>query len=683
MTTEKPAHSDNSANSPDDLLGIREAITKLDDTLLSLLAKRRNYSLSVAKAKQNMEKPLRDQVREKDLLESLLIKASVQGLESNFVTRVFTSIIEDSVRHQQNYLQSLISPDLHSPQKKSIAVLGGKGAYSYLAAKKFFRQSENTYSACSSFNEIIDKVESAEVEYGVMPIENTTSGGITEVYDLLLSSNLSVVGEEKITIDHCLVSKANVKLKGIREIVAHPQASRQCSDSLAGLTLAKITLAESTAHALEIVAKNSRSNIAAISNEQAAELFGLTVLKKDLANQRKNLTRFLVLSRSSISVSSAVQSKTSIALCTGQEPGSLAEVLTLFKEANIPLSKLESRPIPERPWEQMFYIDLEGNIENSDVAETLKSLAKMCRFLRNFGTYPTEDIRATQVSPGKLANAKLTRDKQTKQSKLTVGRDSTNPSGQTSYPRKERSGVVITDGAKVGDGHFLVIAELAKFATEAEIISQSKQASESGVVVLGCSFSENQDLTEDRSFSIEQVARAASTNKLSVVIEVNNVAELDLVANNGGIPNIGCDNLLNTNLLKSVGQLNCPVVLSCHSSMTIEDYLKAVELVMSQGNLQVILCIREQQSPFKETEFTIDLARIVLLKQKSHLPLLVDLTHTSEKIELTLPLVKAAKAAGADGTFVDFENISAAPNKQSNNTQNSTLLAELMSEIYG
>jgi len=377
---------------------IRVKISDIDDQLLALLSERRKLSQAVAEEKKHINKPLRDQIREKELLESLINKASSMELDSYYITQIFNSIIEDSVKFQQDYLQSIHHPEIKNRQSKDIAILGGKGAYSYLAAKKYFNKSENLYLACASFDEVLNNVENGNATYGVIPIENTTSGGITEVYDLLLESGLAIIGEEKYPINHCLVAPQESRLEDIRCIVSHPQASRQCDKNLKNLTSANIKLVSSTAHALDYIAQQDKKDIAAIASEKAAELFGMKVLKHNIANQTKNITRFLILSKTQIKVSLSVQCKTSIAVSTGQKAGSLAEVLSLFQKVDIPLSKLESRPIPNKPWEQMFYIDLEGNIRDEKVKNALNSISKICPFLRIFGSYPTQDIVATKVS---------------------------------------------------------------------------------------------------------------------------------------------------------------------------------------------------------------------------------------------------------------------------------------------
>lgn len=395
--SEENSNSSNASMAKSEAIAdIRETITQIDNEFLLLLAKRRQCSEAVAKQKKHINKPLRDHLRERELIERLVKKANQLNLDPHYVTRIFNTIIEDSVQFQQDYLQLCEHPELKTAEQKSLAVLGGKGAYSYLAAKRFFSHSGNDFVACPSFEQVLQNVENGSVDYGVIPIENTTSGGITEVYDLLLGSNLTIVGDQKYAVMHCLVAASGAKLEDITQIAAHPQASRQCNKNLKELTSANIHLVQSTAHALELVVNQTQSNVAAVASEEAAQLFGLDVLKSNIANQSENITRFLVLSRNPVKVSSLAECKTSIALSTGQKAGSLAEVLGLFHQANIPLTRLESRPIPNKPWEQMFYIDLLGNINDENVEKTIQSLSRFCRFLRVLGSYQIETVTACE-----------------------------------------------------------------------------------------------------------------------------------------------------------------------------------------------------------------------------------------------------------------------------------------------
>lgn len=660
------------ANSNSGLGDIRKEITALDDQLLSLLSKRRDFSRSVAKQKRFIDKPLRDQIRERELLESLIEKASQLDLDSHYVTRLFNTIIEDSIQFQQDYLQSINNPDLKGVVGKSLAVLGGKGAYSYLAAKKYFCNSDNTYLACGSFEKVLTSVQQGKVDYGVIPIENTTSGGITEVYDLLLESNLSVIGEEKYAVNHCLIGCKGSQLKDITCIAAHPEASRQCSKHLKKIVSASINLVQSTAHALELVAKQEHQDTAAIASEEAANLFGLQVLKNNITNQSENITRFLVLARAPIKVALSVQCKTSIALSTGQKPGSLAEVLSLFRDADIPLSKLESRPIPNKPWEQMFYIDLEGNISDENVEHTLESLSRLCRFLRILGSYPTEDILATQVSPQSLAKAKIDAiSRQNKNDNLNSENLSISnppPSSKSLQPRKSyhlasrehkpEDTIIEVKDARIGGDSFTVIAGPCAVESLEQILSCASHATDSGAAILrgGCF----KPRTSPYSFQglefegLDFLQQAGAKYSMPIITEVMNTEHVKAIAKQSDILQIGARNMQNFSLLKAVGQINQPVMLKRGLMASLDELLNAAEYILAQGNMQVFLCERGIRTFETATRNTLDLSAIPLLKKLTHLPIFVDPSHAVGDRELVIPMAMAAKAVGAHGLMIEF-----------------------------
>ena len=670
MDSSKDKQNTQQPTSSTDLGDIRKEISELDDELLFLLSQRRNLSCSVAQQKQFIDKPLRDQIRERELLESLVKKASQMGLDSHYVTRLFNHIIEDSIQFQQDYLQSLDNPELKNNLGKSLAVLGGKGAYSYLAAKKYFCNSDNTYLACGSFEKVLTSVQSGKVDYGVIPIENTTSGGITEVYDLLLDSNLSIIGEEKYTVKHCLIGSKNSQLKDITCIAAHPEASRQCSKHLKKLVSANISLVQSTAHALDLVTQQPHSNTAAIASQEAAQIFNLQVLKSNITNQSENITRFLILARKPIKVSLSVQCKTSIALSTGQKPGSLAEVLSLFRDADIPLSKLESRPIPNKPWEQMFYIDLEGNISDKKVEQTLESLSRFCRFLRVLGSYPTEDISATQVSPQSLANAKL--DTLKRQDAGQADKDKSNQPPTTSSSANQRrksyhlvsrehkpeDTVIQIKSASIGGDNFTVIAGPCAVESRGQILSCAKHANETGAAILrgGCF----KPRTSPYSFQglgfegLDFLQQAGEKYSMPIITEVMNTEDAKAIARQADVLQIGARNMQNFSLLKAVGQINRPIMLKRGLMASLDELLNAAEYILAQGNMQVFLCERGIRTFETATRNTLDLSAIPLLKQMTHLPIIVDPSHAVGNRDLVIPMAKAAKAVGAHGLMIEF-----------------------------
>ncbi len=707
MKDSKQDNNSNEGYKSTGIINVRAEISQLDQELLNLLSKRRDFSKMVATEKQKKKTPLRDQARERELLESLIEKASKSGLDSHYVTSLFNTIIEDSIQLQQNHLQIKNSPNFKNNDNKSLAVLGGKGAYSYLAAKKYFANSANTYLACSTFEKVILSVERGRADYGVIPIENTTSGAITEVYDLLLDSSLTIVGEEKFPINHCLVAKPGSQPRNISQVLAHTEASRQCNKNLRKSIAAKMVLVPSTAHALELVAESENNTMAAIASEQAAELFGLEVLLPNIANQSNNTTRFLVLAKNPIDVSLSVQCKTSLALSTGQEPGSLADVLGLFRNANIPLTRLESRPIPNKPWQQMFYIDLEGNIADKKIETTINSLSKLCSFLRVLGSYQTDDINATLIPPKSLAKVKLDAMKEQQPSAMENENNSeyekpiekeestefvNKPFAKekkcylTSREYKSEDTVIRVKNAVIGGDNFTVIAGPCSVESETQILSCAKHANESGVAILrgGCF----KPRTSPYSFQglgytgLDYLKKAGEKYNLPIVTEVMSIEQIKEVTKYADILQIGARNMQNFSLLKAVGRENIPIMLKRGMMATIVELLNAAEYILEQGNLQVFLCERGIRTFENATRSTLDLSAVPILKKLTHLPIIVDPSHAVGKREFVTPLAKAAKAVGAHGVMVEFHPDPAVALSDGEQALRYPQLTQMMKELY-
>lgn len=381
-----------------DLNKIREKITNLDQQLLTLFAERRALTLNVAKSKAHQVRPVRDQQREQELLIRLITQGKLLGLDAHYVTSVFQTIIEDSVLNQQAYLQTLANPNIQEPTV-SVAFLGDKGSYSYLASHRYFsRRAEKIIeSGCQSFAEIMQQVESGSVDYGMLPIENTSSGSINEVYDVLQHTNLSIVGEITQPIEHCLLTAVNTKLNKIKTIYAHGQPFTQCSNFLDKQNDIRIEYCESTADAMAKVYELQDDSVAVIGSEEGGNLYQLNALEKSIANQTENHSRFILVSRKPIDVAEQIPAKTTLVIATGQKPGALVECLLVLKNKGINMCKLESRPIQGRPWEEMFYIDVEANLKNLALQEAISQITEQTNFIKVLGCYPIEHISPTNV----------------------------------------------------------------------------------------------------------------------------------------------------------------------------------------------------------------------------------------------------------------------------------------------
>lgn len=382
-----------------ELVDLREKITALDSELLSLLANRQQYTNEVAETKIRHHIPVRDQLREEQLLIRLIKQGKEFGLDAHYVTQLFHVIIEDSVLNQQALLAERANPGSSLPLNR-VAFLGDKGSYSYLATQKYFsrRPGELMEMGCQSFAEIIKKVETNEADYAVLPIENTSSGSINEVYDQLQHTQLSIIGELTHPIKHAMLVSKDTDISKIKTLYAHPQVFAQCSHFLAELGNVEVKPCDSTSSAMVIVNELNCDSVAAIGSEAGGGLYGLTAIKSNLANQKENHSRFIVVARNAVKVPLQVPAKTTLVMSTVQKPGALVETLLVLRDNKINMTKLESRPITGNPWEEMFYIDVEGNIQDGPMQLALEELKSITRYFKILGCYPSEEISPTKVA---------------------------------------------------------------------------------------------------------------------------------------------------------------------------------------------------------------------------------------------------------------------------------------------
>jgi chorismate mutase/prephenate dehydratase len=377
---------------------LRSEINEIDSELLILLAKRRRVSHQVGENKIKLQKPVRDPAREQDLLVRLIQYGKSLGLDTHYITQIYQVIIEDSVLNQQALLQRHVNEGKNETSCK-VAFLGGQGSYSYLACQKYFSRRANSIIeiGCSSFNEIVKKVETGHADYALLPIENTSSGSINEVYDLLQHTSLSIVGELTQPVDHCLVANEDVDVADIEVIYTHHQPHAQCSKYIDSLVNVKVEHCDSTSSAFEKVRELQSNKVAAIGSSEGGKVYGLVTIKDGLANQQQNFSRFIVVSRKAVQVAEQIPAKTTFIMTTDHKAGSLVDALMILKEHGISMTKLESRPINDNPWEEMFYIDVQGNVAQHHMKAAIAQLTAITRFLKVMGTYPCDDVIPVSV----------------------------------------------------------------------------------------------------------------------------------------------------------------------------------------------------------------------------------------------------------------------------------------------
>ena len=269
---------------------------------------------------------------------------------------------------------------------KRVSFQGERGAYSEAAAISFFGN-EIEAIPCSTFADVLKNTENNDGDYSILPVENSLEGSVGESNDLLLSTDLNVIGEIYHRIHHCLIGTSSIE--DIDTVYSHPQALGQCRQFIQENSLKTIPSYD-TAGSVKIIKDLNKNNVACIASKNAAEIFGVPVIKNGIEDNTNNYTRFLVLSKpnNSLDIEDGTNAKTSIIFSVKHEAGALYQIIKEFYEHKINLTKIESRPNKNTAWEYNFYADFEGSQDNSSINDVLEKLRNQSTFLKILGSYP-------------------------------------------------------------------------------------------------------------------------------------------------------------------------------------------------------------------------------------------------------------------------------------------------------
>lgn len=662
MDSSTPKNSPDGVQQTQNLVEVRAQINTVDSGILELLARRRALSNEIIEQKDSEGIPLRDPRREEEILVEKIRSGRALGLDAHFITKVFHEIIADSIRMQQEYLQRRINGVGPGARAARISFHGIEGSYCYLAARNYFSREvgEPLFLGCNTFEDVVKAAESGAAEFAIVPIENTTSGAMNEVYDLILHSNLSIVGEEKFQLNHCLIGSPGATIGSLKKIYCSPQAVSECNRFLAALPGIQLEYLTDSALSVRRLKDDGNPTHAAIASEEAARLFGLEVLQTQIANQRDNFNRYLVLARTPSKVDPRIPSKTSLVISTAQQPGALVEALLIFRENGINLTKLESRPIAGNPWEEMFYIDFEGNSSDERVKGVLSALTNHTRFIKILGCYPSAGVTPTPLpaagtaaelpasKSAEVRNEAAAAPKPAKKSKLLASRD-----------QKAEDTVIEVKGVKIGGSHpFIVMAGPCSVESYDQIMACAQECKEHGATILrgGCF----KPRTSPYSFQglglqgLDMMVEAGRNFGLPIVTEVMAPEDVEPVAAKADILQIGARNMQNFSLLKAVGRTHRPILLKRGMSSSLDEMLQATEYILAEGNQQVILCERGIRTFETATRSTLDISAVPVLRRMTHLPIIVDPSHAAGERDLVPPLAMASKAVGAHGIIVEF-----------------------------
>ena len=375
-----------------DLNDYRKEIDSIDDQLIALFAQRMETAEKIAEYKKANGLRVLDARREKEKMREILDKTPDDLRE--YVSSLYSLIFELSRSRQscllgtKGDLPAKIAEAIEKtpqlfPEDAAVACQGVEGAYSEQACERLFKRPSTFFF--SSFEAVFSAIEKGLCRYGVLPLENSTAGSVNAVYDLMTQHNFRIVRSVRIKVDHNLLANPGAKLENIREIYSHEQAISQCAHFLQGLPNVKVIRCENTAVAARMVAESGRDDVAALSSRACRELYGLDCLAASVQDQGNNFTRFICIAKNLEIYPGA--DRTSLMMVLPHHPGSLYKVLSRFNALGVNMNKLESRPMPDRNFEFMFYFDLETSVYAPQFTQLMGELPELCEEFTYLGSY--------------------------------------------------------------------------------------------------------------------------------------------------------------------------------------------------------------------------------------------------------------------------------------------------------
>lgn len=371
-----------------ELKDYRAQIDAVDDEIVRLFQERMDIAANIAAFKKENGLPILQSAREREKLADVTGKAR-EDMRS-YLRVLYSLLFELSRTYQEKGSRTPLYEKIESaientprlfPRSATVACQGVEGAYSQLACEKLFVTPSIQYFR--NFEGVFSAIEAGFCRYGILPIENSTAGSVNRVYDLMIEHNFSIVRSTRLKIDHSLLAKPDHTQ--IKEVFSHEQAINQCAGFLKSLGNVKITCCENTAVAAQTVALSERKDVAALSSRMCAELYGLKVVQSSVQDEGNNHTRFLCISKDTEIYPGA--DKTSVMMILPHKPGALYKVLARLYALGINLLKLESRPLPDRDFEFMFYLDLETSVYSEEFVQLMCEIGSICEEFKYLGSY--------------------------------------------------------------------------------------------------------------------------------------------------------------------------------------------------------------------------------------------------------------------------------------------------------
>lgn len=376
-----------------DLAACRQRIDQIDAQIINLFLDRMEVTADVAAYKAANGRAVLDRSRERANIQR---SSDMVPPELASYAAVLQTILMEASRAAQHQLlgdhtselagqirSALDNQPSYFPLQARVACQGVEGAYQQIAIDRLFRRAQIDYF--DSFQDVFEAVETGTCQFGVLPMENSTAGSVNRVYDLMRTHEFHIVRSCRLKIDHNLLALPGTKRESIRVVYSHEQAIQQCAAYLAGMDDVRVHLCENTAKAAERVARSGRPDVAAIASRDCAPLYGLSILEHSVQDQGDNYTRFACIAKDLTIYPGADRSSLMVVL--NHEPGSLYKLLAKFYALDINLLKLESRPIPGRNFEFLFYFDVECPAAAPQFLSLIDSLSDACEECRYLGSY--------------------------------------------------------------------------------------------------------------------------------------------------------------------------------------------------------------------------------------------------------------------------------------------------------
>jgi chorismate mutase/prephenate dehydratase len=347
---------------------LRQKIDEVDASTVKLIAERIRIAEQIGRLKKKQGQQIEDKQREERILEHIRDLAKAESIKQADIEGIYRQIFAAA----------------KSIQGAVVAFQGELGAYSEEAAVSFFGAGVQV-KPCERLEDVFRAVEQDEAQFGIAPIENSLEGSISKTYDLLLDSSLKVCGEIELKVSHCLIANPGVTLDSIKRIYSHPQALGQCQAFIKHLNCELIPTYD-TAGSVKMINEKRITDGAAIASTRAAEIYRMKIINCGIEDNPNNFTRFFILAKEDAPPSG--NDKTSVVFSVKHKPGALFSFLEELAVKNINLTKIESRPTRQKPWEYNFYLDFEGHREDRVPREALEKLQDYTIFIKVLGSYP-------------------------------------------------------------------------------------------------------------------------------------------------------------------------------------------------------------------------------------------------------------------------------------------------------